>query len=366
MAVVAAPTGLAAVGGRLLASPPPPPPMSEHGEGGDPPPMSARPAISIVTPTFNRRDVLARALSSAQAQTVANFEHIVVDDASDDGTADMCQRLGDPRIRVHRFERRQGANAARNQGVSMARAPVVTFLDSDDEFLPHRLAHVLGILAAEPEVDLVLSSFRVRRDGHEAAGVNRDKRFDGAWLEELLMWHALYLGGSSITLRRDVATRFPWAPALRRMQDRELLLHLASEHAPGRLVKWARVVDEIDWTKHESADSISAPAHGFVRALGDLMELHPELLARHGLAVRYQVVRHLKTQLGRRRARAVAATLLENGRAPHFRFSLSSLLAAYWQGRTIRRQMIRVGMNGTAPIAERDIRSSAVTVSRAA
>lgn len=328
--------------------------------------MLARPAISIVTPTFNRREALLRALASTRAQTCVDFEHIVVDDASDDGSADACRQLRDPRIQVHRFERRQGGNAARNHGVALARAPVVTFLDSDDEFLPRRLEGVLTILDAEPEVDLVLSSFRVRRETGDVASVNRDNRFDGAWLEELLMWHALYLGGSSITLRRDVARRFPWAPTLRRMQDRAMLLHLAVAHVPGSTATWARVVDAVDWIKHESADSISAPGRGFVQALGDLMQQHPELMARHGLAVRYQVVRHLKSQLGRRRARAAAETLLENARVPHFRFSLASLVAAYWRGRVIRRQMIRMGLSGTVPIASHEARPAPPAVSRAA
>lgn len=128
----------------------------------------------------------------------------------------------------------------------------------------------------------------------------------------------------------------------------------------------ARVIDGIDWIKHESADSISAPARGFVQALGDLMRLHPELLARHGLAVRYQVARHLKTQVGLRRAGATAATLLENARVPHFRYSLVSLAAAYWQGRSIRRQMIRVGLSGTAAISAHEIRSTPLAVPRAA
>ncbi|MFM7243659.1 MAG: glycosyltransferase family 2 protein, partial [Planctomycetaceae bacterium] len=296
----------------------------------------------------------------------ADFEHIVVDDASDDGSADACRQLGDPRIRVHRFERRQGGNAARNQGVALARAPVVTFLDSDDEFLPRRLEGVLAILDAEPEVDLVLSSFRVRRHARDVASVNRDNRFDGAWLEELLMWHALYLGGSSITLRHDVARRFPWAPTLRRMQDRALLLHLAVAHVPGSTTTWARVVDTVDWIKHESADSISAPSSGFVQALGDLMRQHPELMARHGLAVRYQVVRHLKSQLGRRHPRAAAAALFENARVPHFRFTLASLVAAYWRGRVIRRQMIRMGLRGTVLIAPHEARPVPLAVPRAA
>jgi glycosyltransferase involved in cell wall biosynthesis len=317
--------------------------------------MSDQPAISIITPTFNRRRALARALESVRAQTVAAFEHIVVDDGSDDGSADLCRRLGDPRIRVLRFDRRRGANAARNAGLAMARAPVVTFLDSDDEYLPHRLEHVLGILAAEPDVDLVLSSFRYQRDDTATASINRDQRRDGVWLEELLMWHALYLGGTSITLRRDVARRFPWAEGLQRMQDRELLLHLAVGHRIGDMSGWARITATLDWTKHESTDSISAPAIGFVRAIGDLMQRHPDLMARHGLAVRYQIARHLKTQLGRRRVGTSAAAIRENALVPEFRFSLASLVAAYWRGRGIRRQMIRVGMEGTVPLGTADL-----------
>lgn len=328
--------------------------------------MPDRPAISIVTPTFNRRRTLARALESTRSQSVAAFEHIVVDDASDDGSAEFCRRLGDPRIRVHRFDQRRGANEARNIGVSLARAPVVTFLDSDDEYLPHRLENVLSILAAEPGVDLVLSSFRVQRPADAVASVNRDKRLDGAWLEELLMWHALYLGGSSITLRRSVALRFPWAARLKRMQDREVLLKLAIGHRTDDTTGWARVVDTVDWTKHESADSISAPATGFVRALGDLMELHPGLMARHSLAVRYQIARHLKTQLGHRRLGAAVAALGENVGVPHFRFGFPSLVAAYASGRGIRRQMIRVGMEGTVPLTDAEVRAIPIPTARAA
>lgn len=317
--------------------------------------MTDQPAISIITPTFNRRLPLARALESVRAQTVAAFEHIVVDDGSDDGSADLCRRLGDPRIRLLRFDRRRGANAARNAGLAAARAPVVTFLDSDDEYLPHRLEHVLGILAAEPDVDLILSSFRFQRPHEAVASVNRDQRRDGAWLEELLMWHALYLGGTSITLRRDVARAFPWAEGLGRMQDREFLLHLAVGHRVGDTSGWVRITDALDWTKHESSDSVSAPTTGFVRAIGDLMALHPELMARHGLAVRYQIARHLKTQLGRRRIGPSAAALRENALVPHLRFGLAALVAAYWRGRGIRRQMIRVGMEGTAPLGAADL-----------
>ena len=79
-----------------------------------------------------------------------------------------------------------------------------------------------------------------------------------------------------------------------------------------------------------------------------------------------QVVRHLKTQLALRSPRAAAETLLENARVPHFRFSLPALVAAYWQGRAIRRQMIRTGLSGTVPVAAHEIRPVPRAVSRAA
>lgn len=316
--------------------------------------MSDRPAISIVTPTRNRLGTLARALASVCVQTMGDYEHIVVDDASSDGSADFCDRLGDSRVRVHRFEVRQGANEARNRGLTMARAPIVTFLDSDDEFLPHRLEHTLAIFAAEPHTDLVLGSFRVQRAGGTTAAVNRDARLDGPELESLLMWHALYLGGTSITVRRSVAIACGgYAATLGRMQDREFLLNLATCHRGNGTGGWARISDTVDWTKHESEDSISRPVAGYVTALGDLMSVHPDLLPRHRLAVQYHVARHLKDQLRAGRPWIAGRVFAENRRVPAFRFTLPTLLAAYRQGRVIRRRMLRIGMAGTEPIGLR-------------
>jgi hypothetical protein len=96
------------------------------------------------------------------------------------------------------------------------------------------------------------------------------------------------------------------------------------------------------------------------------MKLHPGLMARHSLAVRYQIARHLKTQLGHRRLGAAAAALGENARVPHFRFGLPALVAAYASGRGIRRQMIRVGMEGTVPLSAAEVRAIPIPAARAA
>lgn len=94
--------------------------------------MTAQPSVSIVTPTYNRAHLLRRVWDSLSRQTVPDFQWIVVDDGSSDGTAELLAALADPRIRCVR-QANQGVNAARARGEREAAAPYVIFLDSDDE-----------------------------------------------------------------------------------------------------------------------------------------------------------------------------------------------------------------------------------------
>ena len=82
--------------------------------------MNRVPAISIVTPTRNRRAALLRAIESVRRQTLQDYEHIVVDDGSDDRTAEAVATVADKRLRFVRFDERRGANAARNHGIGLA------------------------------------------------------------------------------------------------------------------------------------------------------------------------------------------------------------------------------------------------------
>ena len=93
------------------------------------------PIISVIIPTFNRRQVLGRAIQSVLDQSMADFELIVVDDGSDDGTADFLDDFHDRRLRTI-FQHNAGVCAARNSGVAASSSGFVTFLDSDDEAHP--------------------------------------------------------------------------------------------------------------------------------------------------------------------------------------------------------------------------------------
>jgi len=91
--------------------------------------------VTVITPTKNRLPLLREAMESVQRQTLEEWEHIVVDDGSDDGTAEEVARRAaiDSRLRyVQRVGDKGGANACRNLGVRESRAELIVFLDSDD------------------------------------------------------------------------------------------------------------------------------------------------------------------------------------------------------------------------------------------
>lgn len=89
--------------------------------------------LSIIIPTYNRPQLLLRAVNSALAQTIENFEVIVVDDCS----LQPVNLPKDPRLRIIRLSENKGVSAAKNLGAKAAKGRWITYLDDDDELLPH-------------------------------------------------------------------------------------------------------------------------------------------------------------------------------------------------------------------------------------
>ncbi|MGH8875583.1 MAG: glycosyltransferase family 2 protein, partial [Acidimicrobiia bacterium] len=98
---------------------------------------TGNPGVSVIIPTYNRSGLVGRALRSVMAQTYRDFEVIVIDDASTDDTAQVV--VGFPGVRYLRNDTNLGGAASRNRGIAAARGDYVAFLDSDDEWLPHKL-----------------------------------------------------------------------------------------------------------------------------------------------------------------------------------------------------------------------------------
>ncbi len=118
--------------------------------------MPTNPAVSVIMPCWNRERFVADAIRSVLAQTFADFELIVVDDGSTDGSREVVASFRDSRLRcLHREHR--GISATMNAGLAAAKGRYLARLDSDDMWLPEMLATQVAVLEAQPQVGLVYS-----------------------------------------------------------------------------------------------------------------------------------------------------------------------------------------------------------------
>jgi glycosyltransferase involved in cell wall biosynthesis len=106
---------------------------------------TSRPRVSVIIPTYNREHSLGRAIQSVLDQTYGDLELIVVDDASTDETEGLVKSFQDSRVRYLRHGENRGGGGARNTGISAARGQLISFLDSDDEWLPTKLARQVSV-----------------------------------------------------------------------------------------------------------------------------------------------------------------------------------------------------------------------------
>ena len=130
--------------------------------------MSA-PLVSVVIPAYNAAGFVRRAVDSVLAQTFADFELLVVDDGSTDGTREVLAGYGD-RLRVL-AQPNGGPAAARNQGLHHAQGEYVAFLDADDHWLPQKLSRQLQLMSTRPEVGFCSTATSVVTDSGAPAGV---------------------------------------------------------------------------------------------------------------------------------------------------------------------------------------------------
>ena len=254
------------------------------------------PAVSVILPVHNRVDTLGRAIESVLDQTFSDFELIVVDDGSTDASSDIARNSDDPRLRLIELGTNRGGNAARNEGLKAARAPLIAFLDSDDLYLPNKIERVVEEFNRRPELDLLVDSFiKVQPPGSRRERINRRNPVidDPEMFKRALFTRQLWKATPSISVRREAALRAGmFDESLRRLQDFDFLIRVAS-------VAHCASTDEILWVKYWDERAISAQ-DSFIPANVELVKRHPEYLAkpdyRPGLAyaLRLSLWRKLK------------------------------------------------------------------------
>jgi glycosyltransferase involved in cell wall biosynthesis len=231
--------------------------------------------ISVVMPTYNRAAILSRAVRSVLAQTHADLEMIVVDDGSTDDTASVLAGFADARLIHLRHSPNRGGNYARNRGIERATGEIVSFIDSDDEFLPHKLATVAKLFAERRDIDGMVDSFVIHKQrGEELQTIARDNPVvdDPAAFRTAVFARHMFKATPAISARRSALIEIGlFDETLRRRQDMDLLLRLCKSH---RCVS----IGEQLWIKHWTEGAISSKQDTFVEAAIAICERHPDYL----------------------------------------------------------------------------------------
>jgi glycosyltransferase involved in cell wall biosynthesis len=190
-------------------------------------------SVTVLMPVYNAAGYLQAAIESIRRQTYSEFEFLIVDDGSIDGSGDMLQGLAaqDPRIRIIRGMH-EGAAAARNRGLTQARGSVVVCMDADDVAMPERIELQLAYLTRHPDVAAVGSALRlVDKDGEPLAPPTYYPLTAEEIREGLQKGHCT-LGQPTVAMRREAAIavggyRRAFDPA----DDYDLWIRLSERHA---------------------------------------------------------------------------------------------------------------------------------------
>lgn len=256
--------------------------------------MDLEPLVSVVIPTYNRKELVARAVHSVLAQTYKNLECIVVDDCSTDGTDLMLEKLAlnDSRVRVIRHAENRHVSAARNTGIAASRGEFVAFLDDDDVWLPRKLElQVRVLLDAPATVGLVYCWLDIYR-GAEVVGTRRPA-LRGNVFERMMLSQPLG-NASTLLVRRETAVgiggfdeslpRGNDGDFIRRISERyevelvpEVLVHYFVDHEGYRRITSRDRAGVLNAAKGHEAKLVK-----FKDALSERPDLHAALLAHIG------------------------------------------------------------------------------------
>jgi glycosyltransferase involved in cell wall biosynthesis len=164
------------------------------------------PLISIIIPTYNRADLIGKAIQSILEQTYKNWELIVVDNYSDDNTKDVISAFNDDRICMISTPRTGSVAASRNLGLSHSNGEWIAFLDSDDWWFPKKLEFVCKVIKKEP--DIINHNLQIVSISH--AQLSR-KKTKGRKLKEPVYLDLLLNGNSialsSVVVRKEILLR---------------------------------------------------------------------------------------------------------------------------------------------------------------
>ena len=264
-------------------------------------------------PVYNSERFVAEAIESILRQTLTDFELIIVDDGSTDGSLAIIQEFAerDSRIRFHKHHENRGEAAARNTGMAHVTGKYVTGMDSDDVSLPQRLEKQAAFLESHPDIGAVGISDRTCKEDLTVMSTRQLPARHPVITLHLLLFTRTVMRSSPMMLRREYFDRQPvFDPSIIAGSDVDLYLRLISE----RRIRYANVPEEL-YLYRRHANTMNRRNRAYVRKW--VIEIRCQALRRlgeSGRGVEWILHKHPLTKLSwteRRRAWRDIARLIE-------------------------------------------------------
>ena len=302
--------------------------------------------VSVIVPVYNVENYIAQTLKSVLAQTYDNFELLIVDDESPDSSIEICQKFADPRVKIIR-QKNRGLAGARNTGIRHAQGDYLAFLDSDDLWLPEKLARHIKHLEDSPEVGVSFSRSQFIDGEGKALGIYQMPKLTDITPSHLLCRNPVG-NGSAPVIRKEVFSAicfqdnlhgevedFYFDENFRQSEDIECWLRIAAE-TPWKL----EGISDALTLYRVNGEGLSANVLKQYDSWEQMATKHrqrsPELLAKYENPARAFQLRYLARRAVRLKDGKMAVSLTHKALATHWQIILSepsktiqTIIAAY-------------------------------------
>lgn len=184
--------------------------------------------VSVIISTYNRADLVGRAIQSVLNQTYQDFELIVVDDGSIDNTEEVVRNFKDARIHYIRHKENRGAPFARNYGAKIANGEYISLLDSDDYYLPNKLTVQIDAFKSDSDAGLVYSNIFEEWSNTKRRIKYDPKTFESGYLFEKVVLKSVHCRLPTWLIRREFFISIGgFDEKLPKLQDRDFIVRFS-------------------------------------------------------------------------------------------------------------------------------------------
>lgn len=230
--------------------------------------------VSVITPTYNRENYIAEAISSVLSQKFSQFELIVVNDGSTDHTKlEVEPFLTDERVRYF-YQNNQGQSGARNFALGQAAGDYIAFLDSDDLWCPDKLEKQLAVFEAYPDIDIVHGDEALIDESGAIISLKNMKRYSGHITRQLLADNSVSIT-TALVKRHCFDEMGGFDTSIGVADDYELWLRFSARYRfhyePGIVASYRVMADQISSDKHRRFAANELIIKRFLEQYGDVL-----------------------------------------------------------------------------------------------